>query len=395
MNYIDELRQRGLNADQIDEVKEGLQHGLTTDQCDIFAKPEYDFMQMQEIRKALENGLSEKEMSVFLDEKIDYQAMEHARLQLEDHNAINEKAHAEVQRKKATNLLLKIIILVIVIGGMIGGYFFRNYWNSKNQTLEIEFIQDDEEPIKVEYGTTFIPMNYIKDYSKGEDITLVLPEEVDTTTIGKQTLIFTISNAVKSITKELEIEVVDDIAPTITLNTKEVTLTRGEDKFSYKEYLSSATDNVDGDLTESVTASKSNSKKDSNTITYSVIDANGNEGTAKLKINWVDPKPTPTPIVVEKPVYIGGGSNSSSSSSSNSGTSNYSNSNSSSNYSNNSGNTTTTTTTEKAHGSSSYYSSDMDADYGACVAAMNSMGYGSCTPTENADGVYTGYIFSY
>ena len=42
------------------EVEEGLKNGLDTEQIDIFAKSEYDHMQMQEIRLALEHGFTLK-----------------------------------------------------------------------------------------------------------------------------------------------------------------------------------------------------------------------------------------------------------------------------------------------------------------------------------------------
>lgn len=38
---------------------------------------------------------------------------------------------------------------------------------------------------------------------------------------------------------------------------------------------------------------------------------------------------------------------------------------------------------------------DFDSAYNACVAAMNSHGSGSCTPTTDAEGTYTGYVLNY
>ena len=38
---------------------------------------------------------------------------------------------------------------------------------------------------------------------------------------------------------------------------------------------------------------------------------------------------------------------------------------------------------------------DFDTAYGACVSAMNSHGSGSCTPTTDAEGTYTGYVLDY
>lgn len=390
-DYIDEYREKGFNPFQLREIEEGLKNGLTTSQVELYAKDVYDNMQMQEIRLGLEHGLTERQMSVFLNPSIGYEEMRYSRIQVEDLNVINENANADLLKKKVSIGARVVIVLALLVVVGIGGYVGRNYIQSAFQDIDLE-LTDSE--ITLNYGETFKPMNYVKAYTKEDGVELILPSSVDTNEVGTQTVIYKLNNLVKSVSKELKINVVDSDAPTITLNKKEVTLTRGEDTFSCKAYLSSANDTVDGDLTDEVTCKskdtdegKVDEKKDKQTIIYSVTDKTGNEGSATLTLKYVDPEPEPTPIIIYQ--------------NTNNNTSNRSSSTSSGNNSSGSGTNSggsTYVAPQQSHGTEYYMFSDgydFDTAYGACVASMNSHGNGSCTPLTGDDGNYTGYRLDY
>ena len=222
MNYLKEVESRGLNGFQMAEVREGLKT-LTTDQVDVYARPEYDHMQMQEIRLGLEHGLSAKEMSVFLDPGINYEAMNHARIKIENANVIDEQAISKLHAKQLKNLFMVLLIVVVIVGGVAIGYFGKKYFMLFNQPMEIKLKSDH---IELKYGEAFNPIDYIEDYTKADGIQLILPEAVETKQIGEIKVIYTLKNQLKSISKELTIKIQDKTAPTITLNTKDVTLTR-------------------------------------------------------------------------------------------------------------------------------------------------------------------------
>ena len=198
----------------------------------------------------------------------------------------------------------------------------------------------------------------------------------------------------KSVSKELILNVVDGDSPVIKLNKKEVTLTRGEDEFSCKAYLSSADDTVDGDLTDSVTCAskdtddgKISEKKDKQTVEYSVKDKAGNVGTAELILKFNDPKPEPTPVII----YQNSGSSGSGRTS-----------NSGSSVSSGDGNSgyvapQPAPQPQESHGTQYFMFSDgydFDSAYNACVAAGSAHGAYSCNPLMSDD-IYTGYRLDY
>ena len=369
-NYIEECRRRGLNNDQMNEVILGLKHHLTTNQVDIYANEKYDFMQMQEIRLGLENGLSEKQMSVFLDPSIDYKAMRINRMQLEDVNAINEHASADLIKKRVGVGFRVVLILAIIFTVFVVGYFGKKYFMILNQPMEIKLKSDH---IELKYGEVFNPIDYIEDYTKADGIQLILPESVNTKQIGEIKVIYTLKNQLKSISKELTIKIQDKTAPTITLNTKDVTLIRTKDTFHGKAYLSSAMDDVDGDVTERCTWTNPDESLDDQTITYSVKDKAGNESQSVLSLHYKDPEPAPTPDVIYVEVPSG---------------------NTSQQGNNGSGQIAPST----SHGTQYFMFSDgynLDSGYSACIATGSGYGAYSCEPIMGDDGLYKGYKLTY
>ena len=124
MDYLEEVRSRGLNSDQMNEVKTGLRNGLSTSQVNMYAKPEYDFMQMQEIRLALEHGMSENEIAAFASPEIDYKAMQYSRMQIEDLNSVKENAAADLRKKHIRNIVIAlsgvaVALLIAFVGRII------------------------------------------------------------------------------------------------------------------------------------------------------------------------------------------------------------------------------------------------------------------------------------
>ena len=119
-------------------------------------------------------------------------------------------------------------------------------------------------------------------------------------------------------------------------------------------------------------------------ITVTATDANGNfiSKNAKVKVKEKPkPEPTPTPAPAQ---------------------------NTTPNYNNSSSNNApvqpaapavpAAPAPDTSHGTEYFMFDsgyDFDSAYNACVAAMNSHGSGSCTPTTDAEGTYTGYVLNY
>ena len=380
MNYLQEAEKRGLDLFQMQEVREGLKN-LTAEQVDLYAWPKYDHMQMQEIRLGLEHGLSREEMSVFLDPRIGYKQMNYNRIKIENSNVINEKADAELRRKKYLNVFIVTLTATVLVGASYAGWHFRDFLFAKFQHLEIR-LKDDS--VTLGYGEPFNPADYIASYTE-EGTELILPEAVDTSTVGEQTVIYKLKNPQKMITAEMAVVIVDDKEPVIVLNAKEDTLIRTEDEFSCRAYLSNAYDQIDGDLTDQVICSEADESLDEQIITYTVEDSSGNQCEAELLLKYEDPviPETPEPVIIVQEVVVDhGGSSGGSEGQSHETPSQQSE----------------PVNTEQSHGSQSFMFSDgydMDSGYSACVAAGEQHGSYSCEPIMNDEGIYSGYKLNY
>lgn len=95
VDYLTEVKQRGLNNAQMTEVKEGLKT-LTTDQVDTYAQLDYDNLQMQEIRLGLEHGLTADQMAIYANPSIPWDAMNHSRIKIENANVIDARAKTKL-----------------------------------------------------------------------------------------------------------------------------------------------------------------------------------------------------------------------------------------------------------------------------------------------------------
>lgn len=377
-DYLSEVKLRGLNSAQMMEVNEGLKK-LTTDQVDLYAKPEYDNMQMQEIRLGLEHGLTPDQMAVFMNPEIPWESMNHNRVKIENANVIDKRAKAKLHAQRLRNIFIVLLIVTLIGTASVGAYLFRQYQMLQDQNLILILTAEE---VTLNYGAAFNPIDYVEDYTKEDGVELMLPDAIDTHQIGMTEVLYKIKNRIKTETAVLAVNVQDQSPPDITLSTHEVTLTRGQDAFSGKAYLSSAEDNADGDLTDRVQWNDSDESLNDQDITYTVTDSSGNVGTAVLTLHYKDPDPVPEPekiIVYQNSGEPASGSTQSSSSSS----------------TDSSG---SAAQQRQIHGSQYFMFSDgydMDSAYQACIAAGSAAGTYQCTPISDGDGIYTGYQLTY
>ena len=83
-------------------------------------------------------------------------------------------------------------------------------------------------------------------------------------------------------------------------------MTRTVDDFHSMDYIEDASDNVDGNLKDKVTASELDASLDDQVITYRISDSSGNTVTAELKVILVDPViATPEPTAPVAPSGTG------------------------------------------------------------------------------------------
>ena len=163
----------------------------------------------------------------------------------------------------------------------------------------IEFSSKFKNGITVEYGKKFEAPK-IKAYvrgrlinRKGKEIKCTIDSNVDATKTGSYEIKVTAQYGKKTATQTIKVEVRDKKAPEITLNgDAEMTVEAGS-KFSDPGYT--ATDNCDGDITDSVKVSGDKVDKDKAgkyTVTYEVSDSSGNKAKATRVVSVYDPAAT-------------------------------------------------------------------------------------------------------
>lgn len=147
-DYLSEVKTRGLNSAQMTEVYEGLKK-LTTDQVDLYAKPEYDNMQMQEIRLGLEHGLTPDQMAVFMNPEISWEAMNHNREKIENANVIDKRAKAKLHAQWLHIMFIALLIITLIGTASVGAYLFHQYQMLQNQNLTLILTADE---VTLDYG---------------------------------------------------------------------------------------------------------------------------------------------------------------------------------------------------------------------------------------------------
>lgn len=181
-------------------------------------------------------------------------------------------------KKKLITFLLILVLLVVAVGAF--------------------FIVDTEVKIEIT-GDSNIELSYGEEYSdagatgmlmekhfgkKLMDLKPTVQNDVQND-IGTYTLVYSIKLPFKIATAERTVTIVDKEPPKIELvEQKDTELTMpGE---SFKEVGFTATDNVDGDITEKVTR-----KEENGHIIYTVSDSAGNTTTVDRKIKYKDTEP--------------------------------------------------------------------------------------------------------
>lgn len=157
--------------------------------------------------------------------------------------------------------------------------------------LALELLGDN--PLTIELNQTYIEPGYIATDDLEGDLTdqVVVTGTVDSSKVGNNTLTYTVTNSLGiAVSAERIISVVaeDESTPELTLiGDNPLTIKKGE---IYEEPGYSATDEIDGDLTDQVIAEAlmDTSEIGRYTLTYTVTNSFGNTASAVRVVNVVD-----------------------------------------------------------------------------------------------------------
>ena len=206
---------------------------------------------------------------------------------------------ADLRKKKAAKKRLKILAAVLFVALL--GVAALLVWDSHNayidfgeQTLSdftVEFGEDFQYPeIQALYKTHIL-------HAKGTPVEVTRKGEIDPSHLGTYEIAYTASFKGVTKTEKLKIEVVDTVAPVITLVSDPEHFTSPIAKYEEEGY--SAVDNYDGDITDKVV-----SKEENGVVTYTVADSSGNETTVTRTIVYKDVVPPKITLSGDSRLYI-------------------------------------------------------------------------------------------
>lgn len=291
---ISKYKQQGFSNWQIEEIKQATREGLTSIDIEKWiAKAYYGADQMREIRLGLLAGI---DVSTYAKEGIPSDEMRHirekllAQKEISDDEAVKEEKQkerleiserrAEVRLSIVKAALIFVPVLVAIVLLSITAFYGSELIGFLTSDLYIELTADT---ITLEVGDVFMPENYIEDYTEGDDITISLPS-LDTTKIGTYQVEYLISNEFRTKRQTLEVEIVDTIAPVITLSADTITLTAG-DEFVCGIYYE-VSDNYDSDV--DVSCASLSSLPGEYEVIITATDSSGNTSSTILQVVIVE-----------------------------------------------------------------------------------------------------------
>lgn len=262
---------------QMQIIRDGLQEGLDVE---WYANTSFDYLQMEQIYLALEAGINDEEaLNMLCDPRIPYESMQQIRESLFEQFGIYEEAAEKLKRKRIMRFFITFLLLAVVGGTSSILYINRETIGYYFEDIHLEL---ESEHIRLGMSKSFVASEYIKEYDK--NCKLKLPDEKKFDEIGTYTVTYKLSNKAKTISKNLIIDVYDDISPEIVLSESSITLDYGS-QFNGKNYIVSAIDNVDGDLKSKVKFNDINTNLSGTyAVAYKVSDLSGNQATATMNV---------------------------------------------------------------------------------------------------------------
>ena len=270
---------------------------------------DFDNMQLRQIRLGLEKDL---DVSAYARTSMPSDEMEQIRLRLwkeresrnlekeEEEKLEKQKVKGEVNKTRLQNTVsvLRIIMIIGVLALLVGAYLFGSrIYEIWNEDLYIDFTT---ETAVLEYKEPFVPEDYIKEYSQTDNVMIIYPS-FSADELGDYTVIYQLSNGLKTIKEELKIRVVDTSSPVIRLKEEEIRLIREKDEFDPEDYIEGVSDNCDPE--PKIVISELDWNLDEQKISFQAFDSSGNKAEAVLRVFIEDkPREKPKPAVVSSSV---------------------------------------------------------------------------------------------
>lgn len=197
------------------------------------------------------------------------------------------------------------IVMALSLLIMISCYVYHNYITYKSIKVVVK------DSASVEYGSANYNVNKLIKKVDGEIVSV--KKDVDTSKIGEQEVILSVKkeNVVKDV--PIVVNVVDTIAPVISLKEDKITITKG-DNYDFNSNIKSVNDAVDGDLSYLKEVQEDSNyyynftvsdigEVGNHDVLVTAKDKAGNVSTSKFVVEVVAPKPKPVYTAPSNPTY--------------------------------------------------------------------------------------------
>ena len=298
---LNDYKKKGFLPFCIEEIKLAYKAGIDPKLIEKYMNDrDFDNMQLRQIRLGLEKDL---DVSAYARTSMPSDEMEQIRLRLHDEKENRDlekeekdklekqKVKGEVNRTRLHNTVsfLRIVMIIGVLAVLAGAYLFGSrIYEIWNEDLYIVFTT---ETAVLEYKEPFVPEDYVEEYSQTDNIMIIYPS-FSADELGDHTVIYQLSNGLKTIKKELRIRVVDTTPPVIRLKEEEIKLIRDVDQCDPEDYINEISDNYDED--PKVLIDELDWDLDEQEISFKVFDSSGNRTEAVLHV-YIEDKPKEKP----------------------------------------------------------------------------------------------------
>ena len=298
---LNDYKKRGFLPFCIEEIKLAYKAGIDPKLIEKYMNDrDFNNMQLRQIRLGLEKDL---DVSAYARTSMPSDEMEQIRLRLwkeqesrnlekeEEEKLEKQKAKGEVNRTRLHNTVsvLRIIMIIGVLALLAGVFLFGSrIYEIWNEDLYIIFTT---ETAVLEYKEPFVPEDYVEEYSQTDNIMIIYPS-FSADELGDYTVIYQLSNGLKTIKKELRIRVVDTTPPVIRLKEEEIKLIRDVDQCDPEDYINEISDNYDED--PKVLIDELDWDLDEQKISFQAFDSSGNKAEAVLHV-YIEDKPKEKP----------------------------------------------------------------------------------------------------
>ena len=189
----------------------------------------------------------------------------------------------KVKKSKSVKPRYLILPVLVLLVGIFGYFIFYNYIYS---SLELTTNKD----LVIEYGSGSYNLNKFIKKSNGEVTSI--EDNIDTSVVGEQQVNVTLKKFNISKVVSFYVDIVDKVAPVISISSDEITITEG-DSYSIFDNINSVIDDVDGELSfldrNDIVSNVDTSKLGTYDVNITAIDKAYNISTKSFKVIVKEP----------------------------------------------------------------------------------------------------------